>query len=104
MKKVFITIILVLAVNGLMFSHVLFDAESGVAKTGSYNDIRIPGDTGTGFSSVDDLNDEANAFFRFRVTGRINNRHNISGLVSFLNLKSTGKFDKNVSFFGKTFN
>ncbi len=101
-KKISI-VLLLLVLSSNAFSEILFDVESGAAFTGSYNDIGIPGDTGTRFSAGDDLDGRATPFFRFRVTGRIGNRHNISALVSILKTKYEGKFDKNVNFQGKTF-
>ncbi len=104
MKKTTLLILILTVFSISSFADVIFDIETGGAFAGHYNDIKIPGDTGTLFSAVDDLEAESNLFLRMCITGRISNRHNISALVSILKVKSTGAFDKNVVFYGKTFN
>ncbi|MDA3838198.1 MAG: hypothetical protein PF574_04355 [Candidatus Delongbacteria bacterium] len=52
--KIF-TIVIILITN-IVFGQFAIDVETGIAGT-TYNDIRIPGDTGTSLSLVDDLKD-----------------------------------------------
>ena len=48
--------------------------ETGVVFTG-YNDVRIPGNTGTTFSLSEDLDSDKSVFWRARVSYRIGTRH-----------------------------
>ena len=81
---------------------VSVDLESGLAVPG-YNDIRIPGDEGTEFSFVDDLDADHEPFFRARLTWHISERHLLSGLVAPLRFSAAGSFDRSVLFEDRTF-
>lgn len=78
------------------------DLENGAAVSG-YNDVRIPGDTGTKFSMTDDLAAATAYFWRVRADFRIAPRHVLSGLVAPLTLHSSGRFGAPVDFAGATF-
>jgi hypothetical protein len=78
------------------------DFENGAAISG-YNDVRIPGDTGTLFSFTDDLASETAYFWRLRADVRLAPKHVLSALVAPLTINSTGSFDHPVSFAGATF-
>jgi hypothetical protein len=78
------------------------DFENGAAIAG-YNDVRIPGDTGTLFSLTDDLASEPTYFWRLRADVRIAQKHVLSALVAPLTLHASGTFDQPVSFAGATF-
>jgi len=77
------------------------DLENGAAIAG-YNDVRIPGDTGTMFSLTDDLVSDTAYFRRLRADVRIAPKHVLSALVAPLTINSAGTFDSPVSFAGAT--
>jgi hypothetical protein len=78
------------------------DFENGAAVSG-YNDVRIPGDTGTLFSFTDDLSSDTAYFWRLRADVRLAPKHVLSALVAPLTIHSAGSFDEPVSFAGATF-
>lgn len=78
------------------------DFENGAAITG-YNDVRIPGDTGTAFSYSDDLTSDTTYFWRLRADLRVARNHVVSALVAPLRIDASGTFDRPVSFAGATF-
>ena len=67
MKNVFFSITLMLAmgflVPNLLYSQIGVDLETGLIRSG-YNDVRIPGDTGTLFSLSEDLEADDAVFYR----------------------------------------
>jgi hypothetical protein len=78
------------------------DFENGAAISG-YNDVRIPGDTGTMFSMTDDLASDTAYFWRLRADVRVAPKHVLSALVAPLTIHSAGTFDEPVAFAGATF-
>jgi hypothetical protein len=78
------------------------DVESGIAVAG-YNDVRIPGDTGTEFSLTDDLSTDAAPFGRFRLGLRPGDRHHVSVFAAPLRLSADGRLPKSVLFQGAEF-
>ena len=81
---------------------MVFEFETGSAFT-SYNDVRIPGDTGTLFSIQDDLNPNASFYFRLRATWEINKDHALSVLIAPLRFDASGIAPKAIQFYEKTF-
>lgn len=69
----------------------------------SRNDTRIPGDTGTKLSLVDDLSTSAAPAFRLRLGYRIANRHLITALYAPLQVNARGSVDQDVEFLGATY-
>ena len=78
------------------------DVENGAAISG-YNDVGIPGDTGTRFSMTDDLKSDTEYFWRVRADLRFAPKHVISGLIAPLTITSSGTFDSPVDFAGATY-
>jgi len=78
------------------------DIETGVVFTG-YNDVRIPGNSGTLFSLSNDLNAREKIFYRIRVNHSFGKRHDISVLYAPLTVVSSGVFKENVIFEGVLF-
>ena len=76
--------------------------ESGVVTTG-YNDVRIPGNSGTFFSLKDDLNPDPNIFLRARISYTIKKRHTLSLLYAPLKIYSRGRIPENILFEGEEF-
>jgi hypothetical protein len=77
------------------------DLETGGVWSG-YNDVRIPGDSGTRFSLHDDLSTEAAPYTRVRA-GVSWGRHEVSALYAPLRLAAGGVAPKDLAFFGTTF-
>jgi len=73
------------------------DLEAGPVFTG-YNDVRIPGDTGTLFSLKDDLGARAGFAYRARLSHTFGDRHWVSMLVAPLRLRYRGTFSRDVVF------
>lgn len=78
------------------------DFETGVAFNG-YNDVRIPGDTGTDISLTDDLNSHARMVGRVRLSYMPAERHTLSALFAPLRLSSDGTADRAILFENRTF-
>jgi opacity protein-like surface antigen len=78
------------------------DVENGAAISG-YNDVGIPGDSGTRFSMTDDLASDTEYFWRVRADVRFAPKHVLSGLIAPLTINSSGTFDTPVDFAGATF-
>jgi hypothetical protein len=78
------------------------DVESGLAVNG-YNDVRIPGTTGTDFSLTDDLDSDPAIFWRLRVGRRLGGRHHLSVLVAPLRLEAAGRICRPIVFTGVIF-
>jgi hypothetical protein len=78
------------------------DLESG-AVTAGYNDVRIPGDTGTPFSLTSDLSTDPGAFFRLRLTYALSDRSTLSALAAPLRLDASGEVGRAVRLNGEEF-
>ena len=73
------------------------DVESGLVFTG-YNDVRIPGDTGTLISLSDELKIDPTSFFRLRFWYRFSDRHTLGILIAPLRLEAGGEVNRVVIF------
>ena len=69
----------------------------------SRNDVRIPGDGGTGFSLVDDLSTDPAPAFRARLGVRLAGRHVITALWAPLRLNASGTIADDVLFDGGSY-
>lgn len=78
------------------------DLETGLVSSG-YNDVRIPGDTGTEFSLSEDLETDSSAFFRFRFGHQFGQKHTLFVFVAPLSLNASGSVDQDILFFEETF-
>jgi len=74
-----------------------FDIESGLVGSG-YNDVRIPGDTGTKFSLSEDLATDSDIYFRARLEYAFGGRHALSALYAPLTLTAAGTLEDPVVF------
>lgn len=79
-----------------------FDVEGGLAWSG-YNDVRIPGDTGTLLSLWRDLKPETRAYGRLRLSWQFHPRHTLSVLYAPLRFPSVGTLDRDVFFVDTVF-
>ena len=75
----------------------VLDLESGAVFNG-YNDVRVPGDTGTAISLTDDLRVDGAPFIRARLTYFLEDRHLLSVFAAPLRLKAEGVADAPVIF------
>jgi len=78
------------------------DVENGAAISG-YNDVGIPGNSGTRFSMTDDLKSDTEYFWRVRADFRLAPKHVLSALIAPLTIDSSGTFNAPVEFAGATF-
>lgn len=78
-------------------AQVCIDLESGMAGFG-YNDVRIPGTTGTLFSLSDDFQNKFSPFFRVRLQYTIAKRHTISGLYAPFQVNNGAVLNKDIFF------
>jgi len=106
MKNVFFSITLMLAmgflVPNLLYSQIGVDLETGLIRSG-YNDVRIPGDTGTLFSLSEDLEADDAVFYRISLNYSLGKKHTISILYAPLTINSSGKFLEDIQFENLTF-
>jgi len=80
----------------------VFDLEGGAVFNG-YNDVRIPNETGTEISLVEDLSAESRFFFRGRLSYVIDDRHTISVFAAPLRINADGRVDQQVVFEDSSF-
>jgi hypothetical protein len=78
------------------------DIEGGWVFPG-YNDVRIPGDSGTKLSLTEDLSADSFPAFRARYTVTLAGKHDLGLLAAFLTMRSDGTLDRAVDFNGATF-
>jgi len=78
------------------------DIEGGWVFPG-YNDVRIPGDSGTKLSLTEDLSADSFPAWRARYTVRLAGKHDLGVLAAFLTMRADGTLDRPVEFNGATF-
>ena len=78
------------------------DFESGGVFPG-YNDVRIPGNSGTLFSLTDDLASRASLFLRVRAGFRFHPRHTLTVLFAPLSLSGSGSLSFPLDYNGVIF-
>ncbi len=91
-----------MAADSRPVNHWALDQESGIVFSG-YNDVRIPGDTGTKFSLTDDLDTDSKIYYRLQLSYTFSGRHTVSGTYAPLTLGASGSFDSPVDYRGVTF-
>ena len=94
--------VLILAVPAQAQVKWSIDFETGLAISG-YNDVRIPGNTGTLFSLSEELNAETRFFGRVRINYHAGEKHILSLLAAPLRINSDGEIDRTVQFAGEEF-
>ena len=78
------------------------DLESGLAVSG-YNNVRIPGNTGTKFSLARDLDIDQTVFWRARFSRILADKHSLSFLIAPLTFNAEGRLEKDLKFAGGEF-
>jgi hypothetical protein len=94
--------LLVLALVAPAVARWSVDVEAGPVFSG-YNNVRIPGDTGTLFSLTDDLHARTAFAYRVRLSKTFGDRHWVSLLVASLRVESRGTLNRDVFFAGERF-
>ena len=94
--------LLVLALVAPAVARWYVDIEAGPVFSG-YNDVRIPGNTGTLFSLTEDLHARTAFAYRARLSKTFGERHWVSVLAAPLRVHSYGTFDRDVRFAGERF-
>jgi hypothetical protein len=94
--------LLVLALVAPAVARWSVDIEAGPVFSG-YNNVRIPGDTGTLFSLTEDLHARTAFAYRARLSKTFGDRHWVSVLVAPLRVESRGTLDRYVLFAGERF-
>lgn len=102
LKKYICLLLLGLILAAPAAAQVELDLETGAVFNG-YNDVRIPGDTGTLFSLSEELDADPAAFFRLRIFYDFNARHHVGLLFAPLSINSSGALNRNLLFEGTTF-
>jgi len=105
MKKHSIFAIIVAALMGFpstVLGGFAVDLEGGGVFP-SYNNVRIPGDTGTKISLTDDLDSHPAAYIRGRITYAFSERHSMAVTVAPLRLEADGSVEEDVTFDDATF-
>jgi hypothetical protein len=97
-----LSFLLVLALVAPAVARWYVDVEAGPVFSG-YNDVRIPGNSGTLFSLTDDLKARVALGVRARVSKTFGDRHWVSVLVAPLRVHSSGNLDRDVLFAGQLF-
>jgi len=93
----FLALLAVIAGTSTGSAVLTFDVETGLVFSG-YNDVRIPGDTGTLFSLSEELSVDPTSFFRVRILYTLSRRHTLGLLMAPLRLESGGTLDRTVVF------
>lgn len=101
MKKIiFLSIFFISALN--LYAEKSLYFETGVVSVG-YNDIQIPGNSGTKFSLSDSFSIESKMFYRIRFTSEIAIDKFISVLYAPLSLNASGITSNNIIYNNDTF-
>ena len=95
-------VFLLIFLSSAVYAEFQLDAETGAVFTG-YNDVRIPGDTGTKLSLSDDLDGDPVWHYRARLGYTFNDKHYFGLLAAPLTTTYSGRLDKDVTFQEKTF-
>ena len=95
--RIIILTLVCLLSSSYLFGGLGVDIETGYLSTG-YNNVRIPGDTGTRFSLSEDLKAEQITFYRVRLNYHIGRKHTFSALFAPLTINSDGQLSEDVHF------
>jgi hypothetical protein len=97
-----IAVILFGSITGTCWARFTADVETGLVFSG-YNDVRIPGDTGTLFSLSQELETERSVFFRLKLGYVIARRHSVTLLIAPLRLSGEGRVNRDILFEDRDF-
>lgn len=104
--KLFNSIIFAIIITSLSsitaFAGIMADVETGAIFTG-YNNVQIPGDSGTRFSLKNDIKTDPSIFFRFKLGYTFLENHSVYLFAAPLTLRGKGRIDKTINFNHKIF-
>lgn len=101
-KPIKLIFFLILVIPAPAFCDWFFDIEGAYVWPG-YIDVRVPNDTGTLFSLVDDLPAESKLVYRLRLGYQFHSKHSVSILFAPFSLNARGSVDRDVFFNGDLF-
>ncbi len=102
MNKKAILIVVLSIFFSFAWSMLELDLESGAIFTG-YNDVRIPGDSGTMFSLKNDLSTDVEPYIRAKIYYHFNIKHHLSVLYAPLTIKSKGTTNTDIMYMDEVF-
>lgn len=85
-----------------LMAQFILDVEGGKVYPG-YNDVRIPGNTGTKLSLKDEVKTGSEWYYRVRAGWLIEGRHFVSVMAAPLSIRGSGSVDRDVNFDGTIF-
>lgn len=88
-------VFLFLVVTISLTAKLEIDLESGAIFSG-YNDVAIPGDSGTRFSLSEELETKVTPFYRLRLFYNFNDKHHLGVLFAPLTINSEGSLDRDL--------
>ena len=97
MKINIVLIFLMFLCSGRVIASWNMDLETGIVSVG-YNDIRIPGNSGTRFSLTNSFSVESKAFYRLRLTKEVKKDRYVSFLYAPLTLSADGVTKSQIDF------
>jgi len=102
MKNILV-VIMVALFSQCLYAGLKVDYEAGLVQSG-YNDVQIPGNTGTRFSlSTNDLSVKSDFFWRTTIINEVSPKSSFELLIAPLTLKTEGILSAPVTFTDKTF-
>lgn len=101
--KLLITLLFCLCVHDAVQAQFLLDVESGAVFNSRYNEVQVPGNTGTRFDLSKDFSGNSTFFYRIRAGITLSDRHTISLLYAPLRVKSTATPGQEIVFNGAAF-
>ncbi len=97
-----VSLFIIAATPHALRAQVDLDIETGIAFSG-YNDVRVPGKGGTDISLSEELEADAEVFYRIRVLYHFSERHHLGALYAPLTIHSAGQINRALVFEGETF-
>ncbi|MCK9582794.1 MAG: hypothetical protein M0Q46_04135 [Endomicrobiales bacterium] len=102
MKNI-LALLIVALFSQCLYAGLKVDYEAGLVQSG-YNDVQIPGNTGTRFSlSTQDLSIKSDFFWRTTIIDEISPKSSFELLIAPLTLKTEGTLKTPITFTDKTF-
>lgn len=101
-NKILFLITSLIFVQLYLHANLEIDVETGALFSG-YNDVRIPGDTGTLFSLSEEIEADPQLFYRLKLLYHFSPRHHLIALYAPLTIESEGSLDKDIIFQGELF-
>lgn len=102
MRKISGCIVLVVFCVPISFGSWSLDLETGYVGAG-YNDVQIPGDSGSRVSLTNDLKADSRDYYRLRITKSLSSDKYISLLYAPLNLNASGVLASAINYNGDVF-